>query len=60
MPEGCAVADTARRNGRPIQTADAWIAATAIALDVPLCTNNREDYAGVDALRLPPDDGAAT
>ncbi len=49
------VGDQARRNGRPIQTADAWIAATAIALDVPLITNNRSDFAGVDNLRLLPE-----
>lgn len=49
-----AVSDQARRNGRPIQTADAWIAATAIALDVPLITNNRADYSGVDNLRMLP------
>ena len=48
------VSDQARRHGRPINTADAWIAATAIALDVPLVTNNRDDYAGVDNLRLLP------
>ncbi len=46
------VADQARRNGRPIQTADAWIAATAIMLDVPLVSNNRDDFTGVEDLRL--------
>ncbi len=49
------VGDQARRQGRPIQAADAWIAATALALDVPLVTNNRADYAGVATLRLLPD-----
>lgn len=49
------VGDQARRNGHPIQVADAWIAATAIALGVPLLTNNRDDYAGVDELRLLPE-----
>jgi predicted nucleic acid-binding protein len=44
------VADQARRNGRPIQAADAWIAATAVTLGVPLVTNNRDDFAGVDDL----------
>ena len=40
------VCQQARRNGRPIQTADAWVAAAARSLDVPLLTNNRGDYAG--------------
>jgi tRNA(fMet)-specific endonuclease VapC len=42
----------ARRNGRPINAADAWIAATALAMDVPLVTNNPADYAGVDGLTI--------
>jgi len=49
-----AVGDQARRNGRPIQVADAWIAATAIALNVPLITNNRGNFAGVEKLQLLP------
>jgi tRNA(fMet)-specific endonuclease VapC len=48
------VGDQARRNGRPIQVADAWIAATAMALNVPRITNNRDDYAGVENLPLLP------
>jgi predicted nucleic acid-binding protein len=39
-----------RRAGRPIQTADAWIAATALHLGAPLLTHNRSDYAGVPGL----------
>ena len=45
--------DGARRQGRPIATADAWTAA-AVALDLPLVTHNTADYAGVTALRLLP------
>lgn len=50
------VMDDARRHGRPIWTADAWIAATALARGVPLVTNNRSDYAGVTALNILPED----
>jgi len=43
---------SARRNGQPIQTGDAWMAATALALDIPLVTHNPGDYAGVDGLKV--------
>ncbi len=46
------VAFAARRNGRPIQTADAWIAASALHYQVPLITNNRDDYSSIDGLAL--------
>jgi tRNA(fMet)-specific endonuclease VapC len=49
------VGDQARRNGRPIQAADAWIAATAIALGVPLVSHNRDDFASVDDLLMLPE-----
>lgn len=49
-----AVMDGARRRGRPMGTTDAWIAATALRLDVPLVTNNQADDAGVADLRLLP------
>ncbi len=42
----------ARRKGRPIETADAWIAATALLYDIPLVTHNRNDYSGVDGLQV--------
>jgi tRNA(fMet)-specific endonuclease VapC len=42
----------AKRKGRPIQTADAWIAASALYYQVPLITNNRGDYTVVDGLVL--------
>jgi predicted nucleic acid-binding protein len=44
--------DSARRGGRPIAPADAWIAATALYLDVPLVTHNAGDYAGVAGLTV--------
>jgi tRNA(fMet)-specific endonuclease VapC len=46
------VAFAAKRRGRPIQTADAWIAASALHYQVPLITNNRDDYSSVDGLAL--------
>jgi predicted nucleic acid-binding protein len=42
----------ARRNGRPIETADAWVAATALVFDAPLLTHDKADYIGVPGLRF--------
>jgi predicted nucleic acid-binding protein len=42
----------ARRKGRPIQTADAWIAACALYYQVPLITHNANDYSMIDNLQL--------
>jgi len=42
----------ARAAGRAVSPQDAWIAATALALDAPLATNNRRDYEHVRKLRL--------
>jgi tRNA(fMet)-specific endonuclease VapC len=49
-----AVSFNAKKKGRPIQTADAWIAASALYYQVPLITNNRSDYSAVDGLVLVP------
>jgi tRNA(fMet)-specific endonuclease VapC len=38
------------RKGRPIAFADAWIAAAALQLNVPLATHNACDYAAVEKL----------
>jgi len=46
------VSFAAKRKGRPIQTADAWIRASALHYRVPLITNNRGDYSVVDGLVL--------
>ena len=42
----------ARAAGRALSPQDAWIAATALALDAPLATNNRRDFERVQKLRL--------
>jgi tRNA(fMet)-specific endonuclease VapC len=41
-----------RRAGRPITDADAWIAATAWVLNVPLVTHNRRHFAAIDGLEV--------
>ena len=42
----------ARKAGRRLETADAWIAATALLYDAPLLTHNSSDYQGVPALKI--------
>lgn len=44
------VTDGARRKGRPIGVADAWIAATALRHEASLVTNNDAHYASVEGL----------
>ena len=41
-----------RATGRALSPQDAWIAATALALDAPLATNNRRDFEHIPKLRL--------
>lgn len=43
---------TARSSGRPIAASDAWIAATALFLEVPLVTHNGRHYSGVAGLQV--------
>jgi tRNA(fMet)-specific endonuclease VapC len=40
----------ARRKGYTIETADAWIAATALQHGIPLVTHNPADFRGIDGL----------
>jgi predicted nucleic acid-binding protein len=47
-----AVRNESALKGRPIGSADAWIAATAMVLSVPLVTNNPKDYHHLDNLQL--------
>jgi predicted nucleic acid-binding protein len=42
----------AKRSGRPITEADAWIAATALAYIVPLVTHNPDDFRNVPGLTV--------
>jgi predicted nucleic acid-binding protein len=42
----------ARQKGRPIQSADAWIAASALYYQVPLIANNASDYEMLSQLQL--------
>ena len=46
------VMSTARKRGFRIDCADGWIAATALLYDVPLVTHNRDDYRGVQGLKV--------
>lgn len=47
-----AVRNESTQKGRPISSADAWIAATALVLSAPLVTNNPKDYRHLDNLQL--------
>jgi predicted nucleic acid-binding protein len=40
------------KKGRPITFADAWIAAAAVQLNVPLVTHNASDYRAVEKLTI--------
>jgi predicted nucleic acid-binding protein len=40
------------RKGRPISFADAWIAAAAVQLNIPLVTHNASEYTAVENLVL--------
>ncbi len=42
----------AHRKARPIETADAWIAAVALMFDVPLVTHNRKHFENVESLKI--------
>ena len=44
--------ESGRRNGRPISASDAWVAATALHLDVPLITHNKNHFLGVERLTI--------
>ncbi len=47
-----AIRNESARKGRQMNSADAWIAATALILPAPLVTNNPKHYRHLDTLRL--------
>ena len=54
--ERCAILRGERRAlGRALDTADAWIAATALTLDCPLASHDRDfsDIPGLEVIRAP-------
>jgi predicted nucleic acid-binding protein len=52
LPTWAEVTWEARRKGRPIQPADAWIAASALHYQVPLITHNAGDFAVIAGLEV--------
>jgi predicted nucleic acid-binding protein len=46
------IKNACERKGRPITSADAWIAAAALQLNVPLVTHNARDYRAVEKLTV--------
>ena len=42
----------ADRQGRKVQAADAWVAATALWVGAPLVTHNERDFRGIDDLEV--------
>jgi predicted nucleic acid-binding protein len=48
------VGDGFRRAGRPVRTADAWIAAIALQWSCPLVTTDYRDYEAIDGLNVVP------
>jgi predicted nucleic acid-binding protein len=49
-----AIVDRCRRAGLSSQTADEWIASTAIQWSLPLVTTDFRDYAAIDNLEIVP------
>lgn len=42
----------AHRKGRPIATADTWVAAVALLFDIPLVTHNRQHFENIKNLQI--------
>ncbi len=46
------IKNNSEKKGRPIGFSDAWIAASAVQLNVPLVTHNAGDYIAVEGLTI--------
>jgi tRNA(fMet)-specific endonuclease VapC len=46
------IREECRKKGKAIDTDDAWIAATALVLDLPLITHNYKDFCHVEGLEV--------
>ena len=46
------ISNAAESHGRPIETAEAFIAARALSLNIPLSTNNRRHFEGIEGLTV--------
>lgn len=46
------IMSSSRKKGRPIDSADAWVAAVAIMFDIPLVTHNKKHFENIDNLRV--------
>ena len=42
----------AKKIGRPLETADAWVASVALLFDIPLVTNNRRHFENISNLQI--------
>ena len=42
----------AKKKGKPIETADAWVASVAIMFDIPLVTHNRKHFENIENLKI--------
>ena len=40
------------KKGRPVETADAWVAAAALMFDIPLVTHNRKHFENISNLKI--------
>jgi tRNA(fMet)-specific endonuclease VapC len=50
--EWARVSEMAKKNGKSIATADAWIASTATIHSIALVTHNPKDFDGVPGLKV--------